>query len=230
VKEREHPAKPPALPSCLACDGPTAEGERTLCPGCGSPYHPACAQQLRGCRTPGCAHAPADALRIEAAPRELSEPRCPYCLSDLARSQVPCPACGARYHPSCALTLGTCATLGCTGELPTRVVERRALGRRLNRTLSRFRTFSEANAYGYGSRPVQLGSPAHPAVGISALAVMVVQIPAWCLAYLVMGLVPRDWKFLAAAVSYLTLGWILPVIAGIVLASSLPSANDEPPG
>ena len=201
VKEHVHSgAKKLSLPYCLACERLTESAERMHCPGCGALYHSACAQRLSGCRTPGCAHAPAERPKVVAARRTGVETLCPYCRSETDDEPAVCPECGTAYHGHCAWTLKRCATLGCNGKLRGRVI-------RVNRERAPLK-----------SDPVADGV---------ILAVFAAQIPAWLLAGLLMNLVPREWELVTLAVTWFVAGVAAPAIYGTRKGRAIQVAEED---
>lgn len=60
----------PICPYCRTEVGET-EGERTDCPGCGTPHHADCFAENGGCTVFGCAHAPSDEAKVTVSGTDL---------------------------------------------------------------------------------------------------------------------------------------------------------------
>jgi TM2 domain-containing membrane protein YozV len=60
----------PICPYCRTEIGDT-EGERTYCPGCGTPHHADCFAENGGCTVFGCSQAPADEAKVTVSGTDL---------------------------------------------------------------------------------------------------------------------------------------------------------------
>lgn len=88
----------PICPYCRTEVG-EAEGERTECPGCGTPHHADCFAENGGCTVFGCANAPSDEAKVTVSGTDL--------MGNTVTRQAPAPTSLPRPVIRPGLSLGS---------------------------------------------------------------------------------------------------------------------------
>jgi TM2 domain-containing membrane protein YozV len=88
----------PICPYCRTEVG-EAEGERTECPGCGTPHHADCFAENGGCTVFGCANAPSDEAKVTVSGTDL--------MGNMVTRQAPAPTSLPRPVSGPGLSLGS---------------------------------------------------------------------------------------------------------------------------
>lgn len=88
--------------ACPLCQCPLADGEEVMrCPGCGTPSHRTCWDEIGGCGVYGCARVPPTEklgeLEIPAGHWGKDHKDCPACGQQILAAAVRCRHCGATF-------------------------------------------------------------------------------------------------------------------------------------
>ena len=93
---------------CTVCQTAIGHGEPAqICPGCRSPFHKQCWDQVGGCATYGCKFMPAGEPQPTGSPRRAGwgdVKECPNCHKEILSVAVKCRLCGARFPSPTPMT------------------------------------------------------------------------------------------------------------------------------